>query len=145
MIKYFIPFMLASLSACSSTPTIVKPYPNKEISPANKVLVKPTAYIAIKGIDELPFNIYPSGEMLNGEFEIELPQGEHTFEVAYSDAGKSSTRNIKFPTRLEAGKRYILKADISNGTWRPKIIDVTTKPECWTFRVGATIGPKGCD
>ncbi len=134
-----------TLVGCSSAPVIVKTYAGENPGQQAKAVVKPASFIGVVSIDNQPYKIYPSHEFLNGEYEFDMLPGEHTFELSFGNGGASSTRNLNLVKLLEPGKRYLLKPEVNGNSWRPKLIDVTAKPECWTFKVGTTFGPNGCD
>lgn len=144
--RHIIAVALASaLAGCSSTPVIVKAYQGGAQAPQSMAVVKPVAFISIDKIDGLPYNIFPSGQMVQSEYEVELLPGQHVFVVGYSDGVRDSSGSLQLQGRVEAGRRYILRPDVQRHAWKPKLVDVTSKPECWTISVGTTFGPKGCD
>ncbi|WP_299270922.1 hypothetical protein [uncultured Psychrosphaera sp.] len=135
------------LVGCSSTskPIIVKTYNSPSV---NKVaLVKPVAFIRIEAIDDdHSYDIFPSGGFTN-EYEIEFTSGKHSLQVSYFNGANKSFGSVELSIDVEKGRKYIIRSitNHSDGIWRPALVDVTNKPECWTLDVGTRFGPKNCE
>lgn len=132
--------LMLSLAGCSSQPVIINTF---EGTPQEVATIKPVAFIIIRKIDDRNYYINPSS-LLTKEYELGLLPGKHTFLLDYADGTASSTKQSELTVDVAAGHRYIIRPSVSKSGWTPFLIDVTTRPECWTLSVGTGLGPKNC-
>lgn len=146
MIKYSSVLMLALLAGCvSSASHRVKAYTGDAV-PVNMALVKPLAFIAIRKVDTVPMDVDPSaGGFGTINIEMEFAAGEHDLQISYYSGVHRSGQPVTLKVNLEPAHRYIIKPVLGAGRWKPVLIDVTNKPECFSAAVGVLGGPKGCD
>lgn len=83
------------------------------------------------------------------DFEIEFLPGMHQLRIGYYNGTLHSSQTVLIHVDMKAGHRYLLKPNSTHNSfksneWRPEVIDVTGKPDCWTVKVGVWGGPKEC-
>lgn len=132
--------LLLTFAGCSSTPVIVNTF---EGTPQATATIKPVAFVVIRKIDGRDYYINPSSG-LTKEYELGMLPGEHTFVLDYADGTSTSAKPTELRVNIEAGHRYIIRPGYDKKAWLPFLIDVTTRPECWTLSVGTGLGPKNC-
>ncbi len=132
--------LLLALAGCSSTPVIINTF---EGAPQATAIIKPVAFIIIYKIDDKNYYISPSGGFTK-EFELGFLPGEHTFQLGYADGTSTSRKTSELQVKVDAGHRYIIRPAFDKNAWFPVLVDVTTRPECWTNHVGTGLGPKNC-
>lgn len=154
MSKYIVLLWVCFLTSCSTKPSYIKMHPNESLPTSQVALLKPVAYVKINEIDSKETSIEPHGQWGTTEYEIELLPGNHVLKLSYSSGTEHSLSDYEMSISLEANRKYILKPGKSSKreswwkspdvSWKPELVDVTGKDECWTISVGTLIGPKGC-
>ena len=151
-----VTILLASmlfLVGCSAKPEYLKLHSQGELPKADVALVKPLAYILVNEIDGVKTTINPSGPgLLITEYELEFIPGPHSIKVTYNDGVFVNYVDIELRATLEAGKKYIINPmtpkkfwwSRSGEPWKPTLIDVTNRPECWTLKAETTSSIKDC-
>lgn len=141
--------LLAALTSGCAQREYVKMYEGEIPGGLAPALVKPVAATEINGVDGGRFEIHP-GAGLSTEYELEFAPGKHVLKVAYRGGTRESRGSVPLTIMLAPGRRYIVRPIVTGPTWRPALIDVTDKPQCWTLGVGTNfyginMGPEGCD
>ena len=129
--------MFLGIPGCGVQKTFIKAYEGPDLPAEQVALVKPQLEIVIKSIDGDPSKqLTVFGKFGSTDADIALTPGEHRFVLAYNDVRHVSrvysVADINFTFRVQAGRKYLLKAALpSERTWRPEIEDVTGRPELW--------------
>jgi hypothetical protein len=132
--------LLLTLAGCATKTVIVNTF---EGTPQAVATIKPVAFIVIRKIDGRDYYINPSSGIPK-EYELGLLPGEHTFQLDYADGTSTSRKQSELRVDVTAGHRYIIRPTFDKNIWTPVLVDVSSRPECWTISVGTGLGPKGC-
>lgn len=137
------------MTGCVSQPQYLKMHADELKPGESPALVKPAAAIRISSVDGKKFEIYGSGKFAGNEYELEFLPGHHRLEVGFS-SGTHYSEDRPLLIYVESGRKYVIRPVITGQKWRPLVIDVTTRPQCWTVKVGTSLygmplGPEGCD
>lgn len=143
-------FCTTLLSGCASEYRHLKMYDDGVQLSQAPALVKPVAFVNIHAVDGKKVSISPNTFLTTVENELEFLPGRHLLEVSYNSGSRVSQGTLPFQIRVESDRRYIIRPRVIENKWRPVLIDVTDRPQCWTISVGTSIatmplGPEGCD
>lgn len=141
--------MLAWLSGCA-VKQFMQTYDGEALPLSQSALLKPTAGVVIKSIDGKPLGSASSDEFTpvrlgfpNIDAEISFKPGVHTLVLGYFVRTSTQTtigtiKSVDYTTvrfNAVAGRKYLLRGDrdTADTAWKPVIIDVTDKPEVWSY------------
>lgn len=148
--RWFAMLITLLLASCTSSSAYVKAYSGDDVSPAQLALLKPTSGVVILSIDNnSSYYMSTMGSWGSKDYDIALLPGEHAIMVSYDIGSARSRQSVELKFKAEAGRRYLIKSDVSGHLgqpkWSPKITDVTGKEKCWTVKVGIVFyNPEDC-
>lgn len=141
----WIAILFFFLAGCTANPIYMRAYSGSPMPKEKVATIKPAAFLKIHRIDSMTeLEINPSGPGLYvTEYEIELPAGDHSLEVSYYDGMRKSLFRQQVNVTLLPNRRYLIRPVENEMRWKPVLIDVSDRPQCWTLKVMS--GTKGCD
>lgn len=140
--------MFMAAAGCTPLSVYVKTHSQGDLPPSDVALLKTAAGVYITHINGEP-KLLAHDYVRSTEFEIEFLPGVHRLRVGYDNGSQHSMGTMTMEANFQPNRRYLLKANSTNrlfarNSWTPEIVDVTDKPQCWTFKVGVQGGVKGC-
>jgi hypothetical protein len=132
---------VCTVAGCATGTVYFKAYPGGDLPSSQLALLKPASGITILSLDgDSTQPLSATQSFGNTDYEIALLPGRHTVVVDYNigTAFSKSTQSRTFT--VEAGRRYLLRANARNLLWNASIIDVTERNECWTVLADTLFG-----
>ena len=127
-----LPLFAILMSACASGGTYVKAHSGDDVPREQLGLLKPVTFVRILSIDgdsKKTFSV--EGFLGRKDYEIGLKPGVHQVLIAYESVAFKSANPVSLTFRVEAGRKYLVKTNAIEKSWKPTIVDVTSRPECW--------------
>ncbi|MET0333165.1 MAG: hypothetical protein ABW190_02760 [Rhizobacter sp.] len=137
--------VFALTSGCATVHPPLKLYEGDLPQGQRPALLKPAYAVVIKSADGREINLAATGTLNANEYELQFMPGRHVLEVNYNSGIMWSTVPRRMAVELQGGRKYVIRPTTIGHTWKPFLLDVTDRPNCWTVSVGVLLGPSGCD
>jgi hypothetical protein len=121
----FAALVVGVAAGCVTKKALIQDYPGESLPAERIALIRPSGLAYIAAIDA-NYDIQTKGV----DAQIAVLPGTHTISARLNSPITSAPAG-PLSLNTQPGGRYLVRAELTNHTWRPVIQDVTGHPEMW--------------